>query len=264
MNDRRSFSWLKALGHAFAIATVFLVPALGFSIAGVVDATKAGEFSGGFVMGGFILGWIWSYARQRAHSTAKSLLTFVLVAMSAYEVFVLASAAARRSKLPPVSALEKFPPTSHQTAGGLVLCQQDVGFRIALGNISLSPAPDLAETLKQIAPGDTVARWVYREESGDVVMLTAARGFHSEESLHNFAKGVSSAAGGRMTKVHESVEWASDHGTIVISLRQTEGGRFDVRCVSAANGNLACAQTMGSGPDRLANLRRDLSFGSCP
>lgn len=86
MNAERSFSWLKALAHSIAIASAFFLPALAFSIAGVVDATKAGEFSGGFVFAGLILGWVWSYARQRSHSTLQYSVLVILVAMSAYQV----------------------------------------------------------------------------------------------------------------------------------------------------------------------------------
>jgi hypothetical protein len=263
VNDPKSFSWLKALGHAVAIAAAFAAPALALSIARVVNAEKAGEFSGGFVLFGFILGWIWSYARQRAYSTVKNVLWVILVAMSAYEVFVLGAAAMTRDKQPSLSALEKHPPAmSYQGASGLTLCQQDVGLRLHAGKIDLTPAPDLAQTLSQKNPNDAVARWVYREKSGDIIVLMAAKGFDSEESLHSFAKGAAGAAEGRMTKVRDSVEWAGDHGTIVLAFRQGQA-RFDMRCVSATNGDLVCVQTIGSGPDRLAGLRDSLGFGSC-
>ena len=78
VDDPKEFSWLKALGHSVAIAAAFAAPALALSIAGVVNAEKAGEFSGGFVLAGFIFGWIWSYARQQAYSTAKNVLRVIL------------------------------------------------------------------------------------------------------------------------------------------------------------------------------------------
>jgi hypothetical protein len=263
-NDRTRFSWLKALGHSIGLGLAFLLPAFAFSAAGVVNAEKAGEFSAGFVVSGFILGWFWSYARQRGRSAFSHLLLFVLVAMSAYQVFVLGAAAVTRSKMPAVSALEDRPPTSHQTPSGMVLCQQDIGVRLALGELSLSAAPDLGETLRRNDPNDAVARWVFRDSSGGVVVLLASRGFDSEESLRNFLSGASRAAQGRMRKVHESVEWNHDHGSFLLSFRNDEEARFDMRCVSAANGNLACLQTIGTGPDRLAALRNGLSFASCP
>jgi len=104
-NEHRDFSWLKALGHSIAIGCVFFLTAVAFSVAGVVNATKAGEFSGGFVMAGLILGWIWSYARPRGSSTGSQVVVVILVAMSAYQVFVLAFAAATRAKVPAVLAL---------------------------------------------------------------------------------------------------------------------------------------------------------------
>ena len=263
MYDQKPFSWLKAFGHALAITAVFFLPSLAFSIAGVVNAVKAGEFAGGFMIPAFILGWFWSYARQRGQSTVKYLLVAVLVAMSAYEVFVLGLAAATRDKAPAVSALEKHPPALYKSASGSLLCQQDVGLKVPLGDIELSPAPDLAEALRKKDPNDAVARWVYRAGAADILVLMAAKGFDSEESLHDFARGVSGAAEGRMTKVRDTVEWSGDHGAIVLSFRQGENGSFDTRCVSATNGDLACVQTIGSGPDRLAGLRDRLSFGSC-
>lgn len=264
LNNQRKFSWLKALGHSIAIASAFLLPGLAVAVSEAVDPTRAGEFSGGFIVSGFILGWIWSYARQNGYSTVKHILVFILVAMSAFEVFVLAAAVATRRKSSP-AALEDRPPASHQTADGVVLCQQDLGVRVPLEKVSLAPAPDLSKTLKQKDPNDAVARWVYREGSGDIVVLMAAKGFDSKESLQNFAKGAASAAERRrMEKIQDAVEWDAGHGSIVLSFRQGETAHFDMRCISAPNGDLACLQTIGSGPDRLAGLREHLSFGSCP
>ena len=144
-----------------------------------------------------------------------------------------------------------------------MLCQPDLGLKFVLGDIALSPVPDLAEFLRKRDPNDAVARWAYREGLGDIVVLMGAKGFDSEESLHNFARGASRAADGRMTKVSESVQWLTDHGTIALSFRQGEDAHFDMRCVSATNGDLVCVQTMGSGADRLADLRNRLGFGSC-
>ncbi|MEA2164822.1 MAG: hypothetical protein QOK37_2949 [Thermoanaerobaculia bacterium] len=264
VDDATAFSWLKALGHSVAAGAAFLLPSLALSIAGLVNATKAGEFGGGFLLPGLILGWIWSYARQRRHSALAHSLLAILVIMSAYEVAVLGIAVATRNRPPSASSIEGHSPIIHQTGDGSVLCQQDIGLRLPLEDSSLSPAPALAEALKKKDPNEEIARWVYRESSGTIVVLMAAKGFDSEESLRNFLHGASSAAEGRMVKTNESVEWNDGKGSIVLSFQQGTTARFDMRCVSAPNGNLACLQTVGSGPDRLAGLRSRLSLEGCP
>ena len=264
MSETRPFSWLKAIAHSIAAGLVFFLPPVLFSAAGAVNATKAGEFAGGFVVAGLILGWLWSWSRQRGSTTISHVLLAILVAMSAYEVFVLGAGAASRAKRPSGAALEARAPSSHQTAGGVVLCQQDIGVSLPLGDVSLSPAPDLGTILRQKDPSDAVARWAFRESSGDIVVLMASSGFNSEEGLREFLKGASGAATGRAEILHQSVEWNGGRGTILLSVRQGESGRLDMRCISAANGNLACLQTIGGTEDRLAALRDRLAFGSCP
>ena len=263
-NDSIEFSWPKALGHSLAIGAVFFLPAIAFSVAGAVNATKAGEFSADFIIPALILGWIWSYAHQRKRNAVAQFFVVILVAMSAFEVFVLAAAAATRGKTPPVSSLERRPPTSQPTAEGPVLCQQDIGLRLPLNATGLTLAPDLAATLKKKDPDDAIARWVYRDSSNDIVVLMGATGFDSEESLRNFLQGTSRAAEGRLVKTHESVQWNDGKGSIDVSFRQGDASHFEMRCVSAANGNLACIQTIGAGPDRLAALRNGLSLDACP
>jgi hypothetical protein len=264
-NRSDSFSWLKALGHTVAIGLGFLLPAVAVSAIGGINATKAGEFAGGFIVPALILGWAWSWARQRRHQTLAHGLLFILVAMSAYEVFVLVAATmSSKEDSSAVSSLETRPPTSHDSAGGSVLCQNDIGLKLPVHPFTLTAAPDLARTLRQKDPNDAVARWAYREASGDIVVLMAAHGFDSKESLQSFAKGVSTAAAGRMTTTAESVEWSDGYGTLRVSLRQGDEARLDARCVSAANGNLVCIQTLGSGVDTLEPLRAALALGKCP
>jgi hypothetical protein len=255
-------SWWKAFAHATAIAIAFFVPALLLAILGMVDGETAGEFSGGFVVPAFMLGLLWSYARQTARSIVRHVVLIILVAMSAYEVFVLVAAAVNRRSQTPTSALEVHSPLLVRNAAGSDLCQQDFGFGVHLGAVSLTAAPDIAKILKEKDVNDAVARWAYREGSGDIVVLMASKGFDSKDALQNFAKGAAGAAEGRMVKVVDHVDWESDHGSISLSFRQGRS-RFDMHCVSAPNGDLGCIQTIGNGDDRLAQLRDSISVGSC-
>lgn len=261
-NAGSSFSWLKALGHSIAWMLAFLLPSLGLSIAGVVDAEKAGEFSAGFLFAGLIFGWLWSWARQRRRTTAAAIWLFILVALSAYQVFVLA-AAAFGGRMDSVERLQTKPPVVLASQSGGVLCQQDFGLKLPLAGVSLTPAPELTTAVVEKTPSDAVTRWVYRA-GADVVVLLAARGFDSKESLQNFLDGARRTADTRNVQAEGSVEWVDGYGTILLSFEQSETARANMRCISNPEGKLACIQTISSASDPLAALRQRLELSPCP
>jgi len=260
-NERRSFSWLKAFGHSVAWLLAFLVPSLGFSIAGVVDARKAGEFSAGFMVVGLLVGWLWSFVRQRGRATSAAVWLFILIAMSAYQVFVLAAAAG--SRMESMESLQAKPPVMLSSRSGGVLCQHDFGLKLPLAGVSVTLAPELATTLAEKNPNDAVARWVYRA-GADIVVLLAARGFDSKKSLQNFMDGTRGTASNRNVQANGSLDWADGYGTILLSFDQGEPVRANMRCISNPDGKLACIQTISSASDPLAGLRQRLELSPCP
>ena len=260
-NAQRPFSWLKALGHSVAWMLAFLVPSLGFSIAGVVDAQKAGEFSAGFMLVGLLVGWLWSFARQRGKPTSAAVWLFILIAMSAYQVFVLAAGAAR-GRMESMESLQATPPVVLNSRSGDVLCQQDFGLKLPLAGVSMTLAPELATTLAEKNPNDAVARWVYRA-GADIVVLLAARGFDSKKSLQNFLDGAKRTASNSNVQTNGLVEWADGYGTIILSFDQGEAVRANMRCISNPDGKLACIQTISSANDPLVGLRQRLELSHC-
>ena len=266
MDSAKEFSWGRAVLKGLLVSVFFFVTSLPFAMLLPGAGEQIGAFSANFILPAFPLGVAWSYAQQREKRTMAAICLVALVAMSAYQVFVLGTAAMqKRGNQEPLSAGQKAAPTIKTSPESGVLCQPQFGIRLPLRGLTLTAAPDLSESMSQNSAGGRVVHWVYREADNRIVAISAARGFDSEAGLNSYVKGSTEAARTRGFEViQQSVAWYGSHGEIVLAFRGA-GALMSTRCISATNGDLICIQTITSvdEPDPLADLRKGLAFGGC-
>ena len=260
-----TFSWKTALLHAAIVAAVFLGVGLLFAIAGRVNAERAGQLSGGFVVPSVIVALVWSFGRQTRRSGLAYPAAALLVILLGFELIVLAQMARSSRPLPALTEADKARPVMSQTPGGTILCQSALGLRIQSGGVTLTPANDLDEKVGPSLARTNLAGWVYREAGGDIVTIMGARGFDSERSLHSLVTGFmkSASANKNIAQTNQRIDWQGDHGTVTVASDLSNGSKMAMRCVSSPNGNLGCVQTIGPDPARLELLRNSLSATGC-
>jgi hypothetical protein len=257
--------WKIAFLHGVAVAATFLGVGFLFAIAGPVNAEKAGQLSGGFVVPSLIVALVWSFGRQTRRPGVAYPAAALLVIMLGFELLILVQMVRRSRALPPLTEVDKAQPVVRQAAGSTILCQSALGLRIQSDGVTLTPAADLDQKVGASLARTNLAGWVYREAAGDIVILMGARGFDSERSLHNLVAGFmkSTSANKNIAHTNQRIDWQGDHGTVLVGADLSNGSKMAMRCVTSSNGNLGCVQTIGPDPARLEKLRDSLSSSGC-